>query len=474
MIRTALLLALAAQPDDAALKSRQAKELMAAGRYAEAAPIYAELVKTFPNDPRLLLNLGLAQQMAGQCGAAVRQFEAAAKLRPDLYPAWVSLGGCYLDLGTPAKAIAPLEKAAALAPREPMPHQMLGDALFTLGRFDAAARRLRQFAELEPRNPAAWYGLGKAYEALARQAFQRLDKAGQGSAWWLARVAETKLSEKQYAAAFTLYREALAKSPKLRDAHAGLAEVYRSTGHADWAAAAQAAARKLPPPDCAAARQECAFAAGRMLAAAQGPPGVETYYWQSRAYSALAAQSFARLEQLPPSLELHRFRAQVASARREYLEAATELREALKLAPGHPQLQLELAAALHSARDHAGALQILQGLPASPEVAFMTGDTLLEVGQIDKAIPLLESAVRAQPGDLPSRASLGMAYARSGRLDRALEHLKAAQPIDTDGRVHFQLARAYQAAGQAELAKEAMRKYQELQKPAAAAEISPP
>lgn len=429
------VLLLAAQPQDLALKSRQAKELMAAGRFAEAIPIYTELVRAVPNNPGLILNLGLAQQMAGQHRNAVRQFEAAVKLQPDLFPAWFSLGACYLELGEPAKAVAPLERAA----------------------------------ELDPRDPRAWHHLGRSYEALAQRAFQRLDKLGQGSAWWLALAAETRLSQKQYASAFGLYREALAKMPKMRGVHAALAEIYRNTGHADWAAAAEQKEQALPRPDCAVAKRECAFRAGRYQEAARGaqPPSLESYYWQARAYNVLAAGAFSRLARLPPSVELHRVRAQIASGRRSYVEAAGELREALKLSPGDPQLQLELAAALHDGRDHKGAQAVLEDLlRADPEAAplnFMYGDTLLNQEQPEKAIPYLERAVRKDPNLLPARASLGLAYARTGQADRSVPHLKAALELDRDGSLHYQLARAYQATGQADLAKQAMEKYQEIQ-----------
>jgi len=424
-----LAVLLLAQADDLALKSRRAKELMAAAKYAEAVPVYSELVRAVPNNPGLILNLGLAQQLAGQPRQAIPQFEAAAKLQPDLYPAWFSLGTIYLELGDPVRAVGPLEKAAALQPRE----------------------------------PRALFALGRCYEALARRAFERLDKLAQGSAWWLALVAETRLSQGQYGAAFGLYREALAKMPALPEAHAALAEIYRKTGHPDWAAVEERKEQALPQPDWKTAR-------------GVQPATPESYYRRARAYNVLAAQAFSHLEQLPPSVELHRLRAQMASERRSYVEVAGELREALKLAPGDPQLRLELAAALHQARDHAGARAVLEELlKADPEAAplnFMYGDTLLLQEQADKAIPYLEKAVR----QVAARASLGLAYMRTGQPARAIPHLKAALELDADGSLHYQLARAYQATGQADLAKEAMGKYQELQQRAQPEEarITPP
>jgi len=64
---------------------------------------------------------------------------------------------------------------------------------------------------------------------------------------------------------------------------------------------------------------------------------------------------------------------------------------------------------------------------------------------------------------LRARASLGLAYARTSQAERAIPHLKAALELDADGSLHYQLARAYQATGQAELAKPILQKYQELQ-----------
>jgi Flp pilus assembly protein TadD len=50
--------------EDLAAKSKHGNELMAAGRYAEAAPVYRELVEALPGNPGLLLNLGMALHLA--------------------------------------------------------------------------------------------------------------------------------------------------------------------------------------------------------------------------------------------------------------------------------------------------------------------------------------------------------------------------------------------------------------------------
>ncbi|HWR49816.1 MAG TPA: tetratricopeptide repeat protein [Bryobacteraceae bacterium] len=470
MIRTLLVIAFATtawpQSQELALKSRQARELMAAGRYADAIPIYKDLVKAVPNEPRLLMNLGLAQQMAGRCSEAVVPLATAAKAAPELFPAWVTLGVCYMEMGNTARAIPPLEKAVSLAPREAEPQRMLAAALVSAGRLEAAVLRFRQLAQIEPSDPSVWYGLGKACEALSERAFGRLSKTAPDSAYTLALGAEAQLSRKQYAPAFALYKKALERKPGLRGANAALAAIYRATGHPDWAAASERKEAALPKANCAIAKQECAFRDGRYLDATRAPqtPAPEHLYWQSRAWEALAGQAFSKLASLPPSVESRRLNAQLAAGRDNPMEAAKELREAIKMAPGDRQLRAELAVALHDARDHAGAREVLTELlkedPGSPLFSFMLGDTLLELGEVEKAVAYLEKGARR---GAQARAALGMAYARSGQLAKALPLLEAGAASDTDGRIHFQLARAYREAGQADRSKAAMEKYQQLQ-----------
>src|SRR5262249_26321633 len=59
---------------------------------------------------------------------------------------------------------------------------------------------------------------------------------------------------------------------------------------------------------------------------------------------------------------------------------------------------------------------------------------------------------------------LGRAYLESGAAAKAIPALQAALETDTDGSLHFQLARAYRATGQPDLASAAVARFQELRK----------
>ena len=55
--------------DGLALKSQQAKPLMAEGKFQQAIAVYAELDEVVPNDSGLKSNLGMALHLAGKQGS---------------------------------------------------------------------------------------------------------------------------------------------------------------------------------------------------------------------------------------------------------------------------------------------------------------------------------------------------------------------------------------------------------------------
>jgi predicted Zn-dependent protease len=87
----------------------------------------------------------------------------------------------------------------------------------------------------------------------------------------------------------------------------------------------------------------------------------------------------------------------------------------------------------------------------------------------DEAIPLLNRAVLHDPKSLAAHKSLARADLAAGKAIEAIPHLKAALPTDDDGSLHYQLAQAYQATGESELAKKALADYQKIERSAAAA-----
>jgi tetratricopeptide (TPR) repeat protein len=467
----AILVAMGAasgQTQALAEKAQHAKELMAAGRAGEAVPIYRELLQSVPDNPGLMLNLGLALDLSGDKRGAIKQYEAVLKADPEAFPALLLMGTAYLDLGQPENAIGPLQKAAKLQPGNFQAQAVLAEAALDLDRFTEAAQSYLRLTAQAPSDAKLWYGLGVSYEGLAQKSFDALSDAAPGSAYWLDLVAESRLETKQTFAAFYFYRQALERMPTLRGAHAAIAEIYSQTGHADWAAKEQAKEAALPPPDCAIQKLECAFRAGDfegILGASTTSP--EALYWKTRACNRLALNAYSHLAKLPPSAEIYELQARINSKRRQYAEAAKELREALKLAPGNPNLKRELAIALYQSGSPQEAQKLFQELlPLNPEsvsLNYFLGDALLNSQKPQEAIVYLEKAVDLRAQFLPAQKSLGLAYLQLGQAEKAIPHLRAALPADDDGSLHYQLGRAYQAHGERELARAMFKEYQETQ-----------
>ena len=464
------------ESDDLALKSQRAKEFMAQGKFAEAIPLYRELNQAVPRNPGLLLNLGMALHMAGDDRESVEPLEVAVRLDPKLTPAWLFLGAARLQLGKAPAAVEALKMVLHLQPDHRGALEMLAGAFLSLGRPTEAAHQYQKLAELDPESSAAWYGLGRSYESLSVRDFDELQKTAPVSEYWLALVADARLREQQFSSAFYLYRRALEKAPAMRGVHRAVAEIYRQTEHLDWANIEEEKEVSLPQPDCRTPTFECQFREGQfpqLLAATQGANTPESHYWRSRAYNELALQSFTRLGQLPPSLEQHQLKANIYNGKKKYADAVEEWREALKLSPTDKQIQKQLAISLKFSQDYGGALAILQklleGQPASAELSFLVGETLVDLQRVEEAIPLLNRALAGDPQLLAAHKALARAYLAAGRAAQAIPHLQAALATDEDGSLHYQLASAYQASGQPSLSKQALLKYQKIQGSAVAA-----
>jgi tetratricopeptide (TPR) repeat protein len=176
-----------------------------------------------------------------------------------------------------------------------------------------------------------------------------------------------------------------------------------------------------------------------------------------------AQRAFDRLASLPPSAELHELLAEVKSAQSRHQEALQSLEAALRLAPGDSRLHRLRARALWRAGRYTDAGSAYRELAPrwshDPEFNYEYGDTLLRTEGLDRALPLLEKAVRAAPDLLPARGALGRALVQAGRYQEAIPHLEAASSLDAT--LLLPLSRAYRASGRLKDAQQAERQYKE-------------
>lgn len=456
---------------DLAELSQQARRLMAEGRFAQAIPICERLVKALPGNPGLMLNLGLAEQMAGHPDRAIPRLEEVLKSQPDSVPALTLLARAELQLDRPKAAIPPLQRLMRIEPSNREVGGMLAGALLDSGELAEAAAEYRKLTAAFPEDSKAWYGLGKTYQAQSARLYDRLTKDNPQSGYVAALIGALRLKDQQYHSAFFFYKEAARQMPSLRGVHSGLAMIYRKAGHADWAALEEKKEDGIPLPDCSRDSPECYFVQNRYADAARAAADSHDeagLYWGIKAYDQLALAVFARLEALPDSVEKHALRAQLAHGRNQEVEAVSEWRAALKLAPGNSRIEGELTTSLFLAHDYAAAIprieKLLSADEKSADLNFMLGESLLRTEQPEKALAYLEKALRTNPAMLPAHASAGLALAKLNRNAEAIPHLEKALELDDDGALHYQLARAYQQTGNAARASELMAQYQEIQK----------
>jgi tetratricopeptide (TPR) repeat protein len=299
-----------------------------------------------------------------------------------------------------------------------------------------------------PASPQVWYGLQRSYDALTGETADRLAQLAPNSAEALALSAELAFEHGNAALAFQRYRQALALRSSFRGIHERVAEIYEATGHADWASVERSKT---------GAEQEVA------------KPHEETpeaLYWRAQELLALARQANARLQQLPPSKEQFEAAARAAEDKGRYPEAATAWQQALKADPGDGSLKRRLALALCHGNDCVSALPLLKEELAkeagSAELNYLCGLALNSTRDPGRALPYLEAAVRLDPKFVPARGALGEAYLEAGQPARAITELKAAIAEDETGSWHYQLARAYQAAGMREQSLAVLRDYREI------------
>ncbi len=461
-----------AQSADPAARAKQAAQAMNDGQFDEAAGIYRDLLKLKPDEPGLLMNLGMALAMGGREQEAIAPLQRAAALRPSLMPAHLFLGSSHLALGEPEKAIPPLRRVVRAQPADAESRSLLAQAYLAARQLDGAIAQFRRLTELQPENAAAWYGLGQAYNGLVQEALETFEQDPVDSPWRHLLLADALREDGRYAEAFGLYRSVLEEVPGQRSAHDSVAEIYQKTGHEDWAATERAKANAIRV-DCAAHMAACEFRAGRYrtaLAATTGKATPEARYWRARAGTELARAAFDRLDTLPDSVERREYRAELARSQGRHLDSVEELKAAVALAGEDPRLLEELATAYHLARDYDNAVAtaepLLDRTQDDPYLLALYGDSLLQLQRLDEAVPILERALKLDPSSGPVQAALGRGYVQKGDFAAAVPLLVPRLEDDEDGSLHLQLARAYQGLGREAEAAPLLEKARALQQAA--------
>lgn len=151
--------------------------------------------------------------------------------------------------------------------------------------------------------------------------------------------------------------------------------------------------------------------------------------------------------------------------------ATEQFRAAVKADPREPSVHFGLGYLLWGQLQYEEATQEFQAeLANNPDQAqalAYLADTDMRLSHPEAAPPLLEHAIRIDPGIELAHLDLGILDADAGHKGDALRELKIAEKLSpNDQNVHWRLGRFYQAAGRKDEAKAEFEKTRGLQKAA--------
>lgn len=178
----------------------------------------------------------------------------------------------------------------------------------------------------------------------------------------------------------------------------------------------------------------------------------DALYWRARCFKKLALATYLRLAQTAPdSYRIHELLGDMYTAREDDAKAIAEYRAALAQKPGLPNLHYQVGHLLwkgykvEEARQEFKAELALN--PRHSGALFDLGNTYLYEHQPDKALKYLRQVEEIDPAYPEVHQFLGIAYSQLKRYRQAEAELQRASAQDRDGKIHYQLAKVYQALG---------------------------
>lgn len=362
----------------------------------------------------------MALEDKGRQEEALKRYEEAIRLKPELARAHFNRGNILLDKGDAAGALADYEQAVKYKPDSASAHYNIGNAQLHLGNVSAAIAACRQAIALKPDFADAHISLGVA-----------LDKLG------------------EHREAISSYRQAVESRPGSAELHHTLGRIMVESGHAEEAIASFDTALALSP--------EYAQAHHSLGIALQGLGRFDE-----------AISSYRRAVGIHPDLmEAHSNLGSVLKAVGDLDEAIACYRHALKIDPASAETHYNLGLVFQERGSLEQATACYQRtLEISPGYApahNSLGTVLGQLGQYEKALEHFQRAIKSEPGNADGHFNLGITLAMMDQPHAAIASFRRAISIRPDNAdTHVGLANAFKDLGQFEPALGSLRRALEL------------
>jgi putative PEP-CTERM system TPR-repeat lipoprotein len=410
--------ALEIQPDYFAVRMSLAQLDIEDGNPNAAAGRYEDILKRDKNNIPALLAMANLQLRLGKQDDAVTWLERARAADLTALEPRFALVDVYMRRKDANKAMVVAAELTTIAPQSARAAVALANAQLASGDKDAAIASYRRAAALQPNAP-------QPIQALARALIESGDEAGGRSA----------------------LQEALALAPDYEPVRADLIALDLKADRKDAALKLAEEWRAAKPDNPAAV----ALVGDVLMRVQRYDEAIKTFEaLMKQAPSAAAATLLANAKQRagkpnpleplesyvaahPADLRGQQTLAQNYLAAKDMAKARKAFEAVIELAPSDPAALNNLAWIYQSAGDpRAAALaQRAHALaPGSPDIADTLGWILVQRGELDQAMPILESAAAKLPDNGDVRYHLAAAWAKRGDQDKARRIL---QPLVASG-----------------------------------------
>jgi len=198
-------------PEHLGAQSYLARLLFQDEDYSGAARAYSEIVKQRPYDPELRYQLGISYSRSGETAEAIREFNAAAKLRRNYMEPHFHLAYLYAHQSRNKAAIEECLIFLEADPENPDINLLLAELYVSIAEFDKAILRARK--AMRP---------GKRNRTTVAEAHYRLAAAYKGKE-------EDGLADLHFQESIDIYREILEEQENV-GVHYDIAMVYDAKG----------------------------------------------------------------------------------------------------------------------------------------------------------------------------------------------------------------------------------------------------
>lgn len=208
--------------------SDQARQALAAKKWAEAAEALEHLARLAPDVAEVQANLGLALYFEGRPDQALTAFERARKLNAALPQVNVMIGLCDADLGRYHEAVELLASAFEHPPDEETGRLIglhLERSYAELKQFDKALTAGEELVRRYPNDPEILYQVSRLHVDRSFALMSDLVRVAPDSAWTHYANAQVQDSLDRFDTAEQEYRNAIQRDPRMLGAHYHLGRV---------------------------------------------------------------------------------------------------------------------------------------------------------------------------------------------------------------------------------------------------------